>query len=417
MVKYLLSTALIIGFLLAGCDSLGTQQEEQSEFERRELPRQLTEQETELVNGSGHFGFNLLGRLVEKVPGESHFISPLSIQMAYGMVMNGAESDTYNQMRNTLGMDGMNREQINESAKELIELLTQFDESVQFNIANSIWYRDTFSVEQDFLNPNKTYYEAAIEEADFADPKTVERINGWVSDKTGGLIEKITDNIDPNEIMYLLNAIYFNGDWTIPFDPDNTETKPFHLPNGSTADAEMMQLDQQEQMSYRRGEDYQAVNLYYGDAGFMMTLVLPDEDKTLGNWVTNMTWDDWRKLTGNFSKVTLTLEMPKFELEYEVEEFEKVLMAMGIEDAFGPEADFSRITGGPNGLYIGESRHKTFISVDEKGTEAAAVTSAVVVESAPQTVEVSFNRPFFYVIREVESETILFMGTMTDPTQ
>lgn len=167
-------------------------------------------------------------------------------------------------------------------------------------------------------------------------------------------------------------------------------------------------------MFYSHGDDYRAVQLYYGDAGFAMTLILPRENISPQNWLADLSWSKWQEIQNSFHPVTLTLDMPKFELEYEVDPFEEVLNEMGITDGFDPYlADFSRITGGPNGLYIGESKHKTFISVDEKGTEAAAVTSVVLVESAPQTVEISYNRPFFYVISEVESGSVLFMGTYT----
>lgn len=418
MVRRLFSIAIIfiIFSALTGCDLFVLDDDDagaQEPFERRELPRQLSGEEMQIVDGSGAFGFSLMHKLLERDPGESHFISPLSILMAYGMTMNGAEGDTYAQMQEVFGLDGLSREEINQAARELIDLLVQYDEQVQFNIANSIWYRQGYPVTAEFLETNQTYFDAVIEEVDFNDPETKERINQWVSDKTEGLIEEIIETVPPNIVMYLINAIYFNGEWTFPFDPDKTETKDFYRPDGSAVEVEMMRMDDKEEMLFASGEDYTAVNLYYGDAGYAMTLVLPDEATDLDNWLNNMTWDDWQELTSNFSETRLNLEMPKFELEYEVDGFEEILQEMGIVDAFGP-ADFSRITGGPNDLYISESRHKTFISVDEEGTEAAAVTSVALVDSAPP--EIRFDRPFFYAIREVESGTILFMGTMTDPS-
>jgi serpin B len=417
--NYLLLATLVISMLFTGCSSLSTGQDDPEEFERRELPRQLSEQEAELVDGAGHFGFDLMHQLVDNAPNQNHFVSPLSILMAYGMTMNGAEGETYAQMQDTFGMEGMSREEINESARELITLLTQFDDDVQFNIANSIWYRDSFSVEEDFLATNQDYYDAVIEAADFGDPETVDRINSWVDDKTEGLIDEIVQGpIDPLTVMYLINAIYFNGDWTVPFDPENTQTKPFHLADGTTVETDMMQLEQQEEILYRQGEDYEAVNLYYGDAGFAMTLVLPDEDVGLENWVQDLNWNKWQELTKGFNRVTLSLDMPKFETEYEIEDFKNVLQQMGITDAFDPaKSDFSRINPTRDDLYISDTRHKTFVRVNEEGTEAAAVTSVEISEtSIPQSVQISFDRPFLYIIREVESETILFMGTMNDPS-
>lgn len=412
-------TSLLLALSVMGCELNQVNEDDTEPFERRELPRQLSEQEAELVDGTGDFGFSLMHRLVGDKPDQNHFVSPLSIQMAYGMTMNGAEGETYTQIQETLGLDGMSRDEINEAARDLIELLTEFDDNVQFNIANSIWYRDVFSVEEDFLETNETYYDAVIEAADFDDPETVDRINSWVDDKTEGLIDEIVQGpIDPLTVMYLINAIYFNGDWTVPFGSENTTKQPFHRPDGSTVEADMMRMEEQERMLYRQGEDYEAVNLYYGDAGFAMTLVLPDEEVGLESWVSDLDRDKWQELTEGFNRVTLTMDLPKFETEYEIEGFKEVLQDMGITDAFIPaESDFSGINPARDDLYISDTRHKTFVRVNEEGTEAAGATSVEIsLVSLPPSVEISFDRPFFYVIREVESETILFMGSMTDPS-
>lgn len=213
-------------------------------------------------------------------------------------------------------------------------------------------------------------------------------------------------------------AIYFNGDWTVPFDSEHTTRQPFHRPDGSSVDVDMMRMEEQEWMLYRKGEDYEAVNLYYGDAGFAMTLVLPDEEVGLESWVNNLDREQWRDLTGGFNRVTLTMDLPRFETQYEIENFNRVLGDMGITDAFDPgTSDFSGINPEHDDWHISDTRHKTFVRVDEEGTEAAAATSAEVsLVSLPPSVQIRFDRPFFYVIREVESETIFFMGTMTDPS-
>ena len=418
--------AIILTFLLmiplTGCDSFisGEDDDPEQPFERRELPRELSVEEKQLVDAGGYFGFNLMHKLLERAPDESHFISPLSILMAYGMTMNGAEGETYGQMQVVFGLAGMSRGEINRAARDLFDLLITFDEQVRFDIANSIWYRDTFHVEEDFLQANQTFYDAVVEPADFDDPETVDRINQWVYDKTEGLIDEIVEGpIDPLVVMYLINAIYFNGDWTIQFDPGKTELKPFYRPDHSSVDVDMMRMEEKEEMRYASGENYEAVNLFYGDAGYAMTLVLPDEETGLKQWLAGMSWSDWASLTDGFQPATLTLEVPKFELEYEVDEFREILEEMGIVDAFYEDlSDFSRMNPYREDLHISDTRHKSFIRVDEEGTEAAAVTSVEMsIESAPIPVHIRFDRPFFYVIREVESNTILFMGTMTDPAK
>jgi serine protease inhibitor len=418
---YMLLT-LVLTFSLAACDlqsNMTDPEVNQEVFERRELPRSLSESETQIVDGTGYFGFNLMHELIDRTPDHNHFISPLSIIMAYGMAMNGAENETFSQMQDVFGMTDLSREDINQAARELIELLTTFDDEVQFNIANSIWIRDTFDVETDFIDINQHYFNALVEKSDFSDPATVDMINQWVSENTEGLIDKITEApIDPLSVMFLINAIYFNGEWTFQFDPDHTEIKPFYPAKGTPIDVDMMRLDGAENLQYTSGEDYQAINLFYGDAGFAMTLVLPDENVNLDTWLQGISWDDWKAMTSSFGNAAVNLEMPKFELEYEIDGFKEILQSLGITDAFDPAAsDFSRINSIYDDLYISDTKHKSFIRVDEEGTEAAAVTSIEMgVTSAPQTIDLRFDRPYFYVIREVESNAILFMGTMANPS-
>jgi len=414
---------ILFALLYSGCELQSSADEDRHDgeiFERRELPRALSSEESTLVYGAGTFGFDLIHNLLKNNPDESHLVSPLSILMAYGMTLNGAGGDTRSQIEEVFGLHEMTRDEINEASLDLIDLLINFDDYVRFNIANSIWYRDSFEVEQEFLDINSHYFDAVIEAADFDDPDTVIRINEWVNEKTEGLIEEIVEGpIDPLTMLYLINTIYFNGEWTVQFDPGNTETQPFHKPDGSAVDAEMMRLDFVQNMEYTSGEGYEAINLYYGDAGYVMTLVLPDEGTNLAEWVQNLTWNDWKILTENFSRVTLNLEMPKFEMEYEIDKFADVLQNMGIVDAFDDSlSDFSGINPGQDDLHINETRHKTFIRVDEAGTEAGAATSVGIgIVSLPPTIDLRFDRPFFHVIREIESGTILFMGTMTNPAE
>ncbi len=409
--------------LMSGCDVFDFEDEEDTPevIERRDLPRELEPSEESLIDGAGSFGFDLTGKIVEDYPRDNMFVSPLSIIMAYGMTMNGADGDTYDQMAEVFGLEDMDREEINSAALSLIELLTEFDEDVKFNIANSIWYRDTFEVESDFLDTNEHYFGATIEPADFNDPETVDLINEWVENRTEGLIDEIVEGpIDDYTVMYLINAIYFNGDWSVPFDPDDTSPQMFHHADGSESEVDMMRIENQEShIYYNSGEDYRAVNLYYGDAGFAMTLVLPDEDVDVQEWVKNLDWEQWTDLTTGFQEANVNLlEMPKFEVSYEVEQFGEILEDLGMIDAFDyTVSDFSKINPDYEDLHISDTRHKSFVSVNEEGTEAAAATSVEVsFTSAPPEVSISFDRPFFYMIREVESNTPMFMGTMTDPS-
>ncbi len=407
------------------CDLIGARDDNKDPkpFERRELPRELDTYENQLIDGSTWFGMELMQQVVEAEPGSNHFVSPLSIVMAIGMLLNGAEGETYEQIQEMLGLEGMDRQQINEAARSLTELLTTFDDQVTFQIANSIWYRNevrgkAFDVNPDFIRDNQEFFNALIQQTDFNDPATVDMINNWVAEHTEGLIEEIVEGpIDPLTVMYLINAIYFNGEWTIQFDPKQTGKSLFILADGSSTEVDMMRLAEVENMQYATGSNWQGVNLYYGDAGFAMTLVLPDEQTAVDEWIRDMDRETWNEITRGYRRVTIDLEMPKFELEYEMEDLAKVLESLGMVDAFYPElSDFSRINPEYEDLYVSDARHKTFIRVDEEGTEAAAVTSVEIgVTSAPQRVQIRFDRPYFYVIREVESNSPLFMGVMNNP--
>lgn len=388
-------------------------------FKQCEQPRELHENEELLTEASGRFGFDLMHRIAGDDPSSSHIISPVSVIMAYGMMLNGAEGDTYDQISEVLGLEALEPEQINNAAGSLLGLLATRDEHVDFSIANSIWYRNTFDVESVFLETNRRYFDAVIEKTDFDDPATVDRINEWVTNKTEGLIDRIVEPpIDPLTMMYLINAVYFNGEWAVKFDPEHTGPKMFYHADGSKTEVKMMHLQSEENMQYSAGENYRAVNLYYGDAGFAMTLVLPEEKMGLEEWLQQMDWEQWNDLTGSFDRVTLDLEMPKFELEYEVADFVGVLNDLGIVNAFDPElSDFSHINTGYQDLHISDSRHKTFIRVDEEGTEAAAATSTEMgITSISPHEQIRFDRPYFYMIRESDTGTPLFMGTMTNPS-
>lgn len=418
-------TVLSFMFLLSSCEILSSQgngdeaQDESEEFERRELPRSLSTSEQEVVATSSTFGFELLREVASDDSQSNHFISPLSVSMAYLMAMNGADNETRDQIRSTLGYHDMDDQEVNEAYQSLIELLTEFDDDVEFNIANSIWHRDSFDIQQNFLDINREYLNAVIQAADFNDDATVDEINQWVAEHTNDLIQQIVEGpIDPLTMMYLINAIYFSGDWTVPFDEEQTRDESFYLADEQEIEVPMMTLPSDYRVPFTRTQEYKAMDLFYGDAGFAMTVILPDEDTPMDEFISGLDSQYWQEITDSMQETELAeITLPRFEVEYEVEDFPQILRNLGIIDAFDPDlSDFSRINPDHEDLHISDSRHKTFISVDEKGTDAAAVTSAEIsVTSVPPSMRV--DRPFLYAIREVESNTILFIGTMMNPAE
>lgn len=373
-----------------------------------DISRELTKVETDLVESDNAFGLELFKRLSASDPDSNIFMSPLSVAMALGMAYNGADGTTQEAMQSTLGLSGLSLEEINASYQSLIALLTKLDSRVKFQIANSIWYREDFAVEQEFLDVNQTYFDAEVAALNFNSPDATQVINDWVSDKTNGRIEKIINTIPGDVVMYLINAIYFKGTWTYRFDPNRTVDGTFHRQDGSTVPCRLM--TQTADCDYFSNELCFGVDLPYGKEKFSMTVLMPHADVGIDALIANITQETWDEWMAGFSQHEISLYLPRFKLEYE-KTLNDALIALGMGIAFTPGADFTRIHES-GGIWIDEVKHKTFVEVNEEGTEAAAVTSVSFTDSMPAAV--TFDHPFLYVIRERQSGTILFIGKMMD---
>lgn len=377
-------------------------------------PRELTQLEKRLVASDNVFGLNLFREMASAETGNNLFLSPLSIAMALGMTVNGAAGTTEEAMRATLGFENMTNEEINASFQSLIELLTSLDPDVTFDIANSIWYRLGFTVQQDFLVVNQTYFDAEVQGLNFSLPSAPATINAWVAQKTQGKIEEIVEPpIDPLTVMFLINAIYFKGTWTVEFDPDLTSDAPFTTPEGAPTTCRMML--QEEDLPYLENDDFQAVNLSYGNGRFHMAVFLPKPGETVDELIAMFDDEHWAQWCSSFVTREVKLYMPKFKLEYK-KKLNDDLKSLGMGIAFQPgDADFSGINP-DEALFISKVMHKTYVDVDEEGTEAAAVTSVEVsLTSMPSVVMMKVDRPFAVVIWESHSNTILFIGRITAP--
>ncbi len=385
-----------------------------------DVERELTVSEKKLIESDNLFGFNIFQKIVDDQTGKNVFISPLSISMALGMTLNGAEGTTEEEMEATLQLAGLTQEEINRSYQSLIKLLTNLDPKVKFEIANSIWTRLGFDVKEDFYKNNRDYFNAQVEEVDFNKAATVGKINDWVNEKTHGKIDKIINGpINPLTMMILINAIYFKGDWTEQFVKDATMPLPFYLADGSNTTCQMMNMVFD--FNYMENDDFQAIELPYGDGDFSMVVFLPKEKDIatdVDNFIANLTAVSWSGYLDRFNSVEVDLSLPKFELEWEMP-LNEVLQALGMNAAFDPNtADFSGIAN-VGDLHISEVLHKTYVKVDEEGTEAAAVTSVTVgtTSGLPENINMRVNRPFAFIIKENKSGTILFMGKVENPAE
>jgi serine protease inhibitor len=376
----------------------------------KNVRRPLTSEEIALVSADNRFGLKIFQSIAATQSDSNIFISPLSISMALGMTLNGALAETREAMEQTLELQGLTQQQINESYQTLIQLLTQLDPAVIFHIANSIWYRQDMPIKQPFLDLNRQYFDARIEGLDFNDPQSVEIINQWVKDQTNDRIKKIIEQIDPVDLMFLINAIYFKGDWTYKFKEELTQPADFYGLHGNVYPCQLMH--QEGDFLYLHTNDFQAVDLPYGIGDFRMALFLPFPEKNLDSLIAGITNEILANWLASFVTTQGILEIPKLKMEYKLE-LKKVLSQLGMGIAFDPyQANFKDIYEGPENAFISKVLHKTFVQVDEEGTEAAAVTSVTV--SLSTSVGGGFylraDRPFFFIIHDTHSNTILFVG-------
>jgi serpin B len=389
-----------------------------------ELPRALTIGEQEVIGASNRFGFSLLGELRDADPDENLFYSPLSAHIALGMALTGARDSTYDAIATTLGFAPNGAvpplTEITDSYESLPALLLGLDPKIEIGIANSAWYEQVFPFQAEYLSTVQQVFDARVEALDFADPAAVGTINSWVDSATNGRIDEMLDQIDPLEVLFLINAIYFKGSWTHRFDRDDTHDATFHLADGSTKTVRMMARSEGG-FGHKWQENEEIIDLPYGGGAFRMTIVLPRPDRSLGDVIAGLDAARWAAWTDDLLERDVPVHLPRFTLEWE-KSLNDVLKALGMQIAFTPgRADFGGMLQDGfdpkamgTDLHISRVKQKSFVDVNEEGTEAAAATSVgVAVTSAP--VPVIVDRPFLFAIRERLSGTILFLGVILDP--
>jgi serpin B len=376
----------------------------------------LNEKSAQLVEADNTFGLELFQKIREESDEENLMISPLSVSVALAMAYNGADSATKTEMENVLKLNGLTVDEINASYKMLINTLQSLDEEVVFEIANAIFYADGFSVKPAFLSVNEDVYDAEVSKLNFSSPAAVGTINGWVAEKTKDKIEKIIEQLDPLDRMVLLNAIYFYGTWTNEFDKEGTHNLQFEKTDGTSLEVPMM--SKQEKLPYASNNLFKAIKMPYGNGQYNMVVFLPvggNNSQDIIDGFSSSNWKNWMKSFEMTDRVQIT--MPRFKYAFETQ-LKNVLKIMGMQKAFMPNmADFSGISD--ENLYISEAIHKSYIDVNETGTEAAAVTGLVFTTTSagndPPVVPFFVDRPFVYAITENDTNAILFIGEVNHP--
>ena len=373
----------------------------------------LTPAELQKVAADNAFTLKLFKNLDSANTGTTNlFISPLSVSFAFGMTSNGANGQTLAAIRNAMDFNGFTQDLINNYYDNLITNLPQLDPNTTLNIANSIWYRQDFSVLPPFLQTNSSYYHAKVQALDFSSSSAPATINSWVNQQTGGKIPAIVEQIPSNAVMYLINAIYFKSGWKEKFDPARTAKRDFYLPDNSTVQANFMDGN----IDYNRYDNTEAhvFELPYSNSKYSMVIVMPATGQTVNQVAAGLDSAKWSSWMTNLHGSNSDLKLPKFTFSYSTD-LTTMLRAMGMDIAFTDAADFTRIRAAGE-LKITDVLHKAFVAVDESGTTAAAATKVVFGDTAtanpPPTV---IDHPFIFAIREMKSGLILFVGTVNNP--
>jgi serpin B len=374
------------------------------------VPINLPEKASAMIKQSNSFGIDLFR---ETALGEEAnlMLSPLSASTALSMLLNGCGGETYTQIRDLLGYNDLSMEDINEIYHSLVSQLLNVDPAVQLSLANAVWYRKDFAAKPAFLESMSISYDAKTEALDFASPSALTTINNWAKDNTNGKIEKVLDEIGPNAVMFLMNALYFKGTWTWQFDKNLTKPRPFYPRSGDPQNVEMMHSE----LPFRTyaGDDYKAVELPYGQQNFSMVIILPNGplDTYLESF-NGTKWDEITTYLDELQPVSAEFSLPKFKFDFE-KVLNQQLKSLGMTDAFNPfVANLSGISDAS--LYVSFVKQNTFVDVNEEGTEAAAVTTiGIDYTSIPESVVV--DRPFIFAIRERTSNTLLFIGKVEMP--
>lgn len=398
----------LLSLILISCNQDGTKSENGN--------IKLDKKSAELIEANNTFGLEIFQKIATESNADNTMVSPLSISVALAMAYNGADGDTKTEMEQTLKVYGLTTDQINATYQFLLSALKSLDKDVVLEIANAIFYRQGFPIKPGFIETNHNVYDAEITGLDFSSPSAVKTINDWVSDKTREKIPSIINQLNPFDVMVLLNAVYFNGIWQTKFDEKGTHELAFHK-NSGTINVPMM--NKEDKVDYISNNLFSAVRLPYGTGQYNMVVFLPNSGKNSQDVIDSFSSTEWEKWMDDFDLTDhVVITMPRFKYSFEIS-LKNVLAKMGMVKAFkDSEANFSKISD--QQIYISEVKHKSYIDVNENGTEAAAVTSITFTTTSigpgeTQKIYFTVDKPFIYAITEKDTKAILFIGEVTNP--
>lgn len=401
--------AFILLAAIYGCSKDGAGKDPQYNFTERQSIN-LTKSQQDIVNRGNDFALNLFSAICKADADKEIFISPFSLEAALCMLCNGAKGDTYTQIVDAMGFQGLSKEEVNSTYGLLIDALLKADNSTKFSIANAFWANKQFPILPSFISTLTNDYDARVENLDFSSQKALETINSWTNENTNGMIPSLFDRIDPSWAYILTNALYFKGVWSEKFKTDNTYKEDFHCLSGDVRSTDFMHGEIP--CKYAYSEKFRAAmcELPFGNKSFLLDILLPDAGIDFDTFVAKLGSEQWEEMTGNLYSAHQYVIIPKMDVSYTgTESFKNSMRSLGIEDVFGGKADLSGVSDVPT--YISDVIQKARFKMDENGAEAAAVTGLIAKETAfaPST-EFMADHPFIYAIREFSTGAILFIG-------
>ena len=370
---------------------------------------ELTQEQKALVAKSNDFSFNLYRAIHAADHQKSNITSPLSVAYVLGMLNDGANGNTAKEISQVLGF-GATKQAINEYCKALIDQAPIADPSVILQIANIVAANQDVTLEKDFKNDMQNYYSAEVASLDFSKQSSVDYLNTWCKEKSGGMIPSIIDALSPENLLVLMNAVYFKATWTEKFDEKKTQEEVFTKADGSTIKLPMMHRNAQ--IRYCTNDVYTGIWLPFGSGDrWSMKVLLPEEGKTIDDIVKSLTGDSWEN--NYWQHAIVDIKMPRFSTKSDIM-LNDMVSKLGVPSIFDPQkADFSLISKNQKQFYVSQMKQKAAIEVNEEGTKTTAVTVSMMTGSNIVNGKGEFhaNRPFVYVIQEWSSGAIFFIGT------
>lgn len=399
MKKIAFCTLLVATFLYSACDTINTNTEDKP---LELLPSLLKKADADNV---------VALKIFNKIQKENSFFSPMSLHIALGMLYNGTAGDTRTELANAIGLGHLSEQDINEYYQLTINLLQQADPLTTLHIANSIWYRKDFWVKQDFIDVNKKYFDAHVAALDFNIPEARDTINAWCAKKTNNTIPSIIDApISADVMMYLINALYFKSVWKYQFDVEKTY-KALFTKSDNSQDTVSMMMHESINLPFYQDATLSYAEIPYNNDAYSMLIFLPSEDKSIDDIIPYIEEKTWDVIISNLQESKILLGLPRFKAESTID-LNSPLQNIGINRIFlGGLQNIS-----DDKIAVTKITQKTYIDVNEQGTEAAGVTSVEIEVTGELTHNSLYaNRPFLYVIHEKTTSAIVFIGRMDNP--